>query len=1245
MGMTTTDLVALLGATLFVGGHALALRRVRHLGWVLGFSGVAELGFALMGWSAGETAALGGGMHLVYQVVIRSLVILTAARLAGTAGAWTLDALRGAGRLRPLDGVAFGFGVFSLLGVSPFKGALSRFVVIYGFAEKDLWSLALLGTLGSLLFLVYAIRWIQVMCLEAPSSSAGTGPKPSQYGVKPSTVLIVVLVAATALINFFPEPVASMAAWALGSHAHVPHAEGPWPTIAIIPYLGGFAMLALGFGPRIVRDGAAVLLAGGTWILALTSTPIDPVSRFFAILFSSILFLVAIYAVAYMRHHAGARYFFFFFFLMAGSLMGIASCQELGSFFLFWELMTWSSYLLAVHTRTPAALKAGARYFIMCSAGAYLMHLGLIWLGLEAGTFSLTELKEASLGLSSSARYGIAALLIAGFAVKAALLPVHSWLPLVDPAAPTPLAASSSAILTKASLAGMLKIVVVVVGFDTGWASTAAVLSMLGIASLLFAEVMAWRQTDTKRMLAYSSMAQVAEIFAVLGVATPIAMASAHAHVLAHGITKTLLWLAVGAFAMRGGSNQLESLRGLGRSMPVTSLCLLVGAFGIMGLPPFVGFSTKFFMVYASVDAGQIHVAVALLVGGFLSVLYYGRLVRWLVLEPAPHPQDQAQEVPWAMRGSMLILAVLVLGLGLFPQPVYALALEASRFVFIGSGPVLDAVPALLPKWPLASAVCAGGALFTLLWGRAHPARAGLLAGSFVFISLMLVPLEFDDALSRGFALLVAGLGFANLIYSIGYFSTHPARSGRFFGAFAVMVAGLLGMAGANDLFSFFFFWELMSSWALYLAIVHDETEDALREGFKYFTFNMAGASFLFLGVAILASSTQSLEFAALSASASELSGTQLAFGLGLSALGFSMKAAMLTVRVDVQMHPATAPTPISGYISAVLLKSGPLAAFKLIQLFGGGVLVAQLGSLLGPDPVSYMLAVVGAVTALSAALMAMIQTGIKRLLIYSTVAQLGYIMTGLALGDPLSTAGGLAHLINHALLKNTLFLCAGAILCQAHISSLNDLGGLARRMPQTFACFCFAGLSLSGIPPLNGLASKWLIYGGALSSGHPFLALMLLGASLGTLAAILKFIHAAFLGAESTAARHLREPPLSMRAPMVFLVFLSIALSLFPGFLLVPVAEIQAALGITPIEVTLFGPLPGPHGWHPAVVGLALAAPAAVAARLLTLNPVIYTHAHTCGVDIDPRRVRVEASHLYSAPKRLLRAGLVRRR
>ena len=113
----------------------------------------------------------------------------------------------------------------------------------------------------------------------------------------------------------------------------------------------------------------------------------------------------------------------------------------------------------------------------------------------------------------------------------------------------------------------------------------------------------------------------------------------------------------------------------------------------------------------------------------------------------------------------------------------------------------------------------------------------------------------------------------------------------------------------------------------------------------------------------------------------------------------------------------------------------------------------------------------------------------------------------------------------------------------------------------------------------------------------------------------------------------------------MVFLVFLSIALSLFPGFLLVPVAEIQATLGMTPIEVTLFGPLPGPLGWHPAVVGLALAAPAAVAARLLTLNPVIYTHAHTCGVDIDPRRVRVEASHLYSAPERLLRAGLARRR
>ena len=405
----------------------------------------------------------------------------------------------------------------------------------------------------------------------------------------------------------------------------------------------------------------------------------------------------------------------------------------------------------------------------------------------------------------------------------------------------------------------------------------------------------------------------------------------------------------------------------------------------------------------------------------------------------------------------------------------------------------------------------------------------------------------------------------------------------------------------------------------------------------------MIGASFLFFGVATLAVGANGLSFDAVREAATTMPVWNLSVGLGCMLLGFAMKAAMFTVRVDYQMHPATAPTPVSGFISAVLLKSGPLFAFKFLLLIGTGVLASRFGLFLRLEPFSYALVLTGAVTAIFAGLMAVIQTGIKKLLIYSTVAQLGYVMCALSLGDSLSVAGGLAHLANHALLKNTLFLAAGAILAQAHITSLDDLGGLARKMPITFAMFLFAGLSLSGMPPLNGLGSKWLIYEGAFLSGHPFVALLLMGASLTTLAAILKFIHAAYMGTSSTISEKMQEAPMTMLIPMFVMNGISLAITMFPGLLLVPISHIQSAIGLHPIDVTWFGPLPGPYGWHPLALLVPFLLVIAIGSAVLYLPGRKFkrVHAHTCGVEADPQKNRLASAHLYATPDRLIRKVL----
>jgi formate hydrogenlyase subunit 3/multisubunit Na+/H+ antiporter MnhD subunit len=483
------------------------------------------------------------------------------------------------------------------------------------------------------------------------------------------------------------------------------------------------------------------------------------------------------------------------------------------------------------------------------------------------------------------------------------------------------------------------------------------------------------------------------------------------------------------------------------------------------------------------------------------------------------------------------------------------------------------------------------------------------------------------------------------MAYATGYMA-HGHAQARFYAAFSLMMAGLVGMAGSHDFFNFFAFWELMSSWALYVALVHEETNDARREAFKYFIFNTVGASFMFLGVAMFGTGAGSFDFAAIAKAAPEMTTAWFGAALMLVFIGMLMKAAMLPVRIDYQMHPATAPTPVSGYISAVLLKSGPYGVLKLFALFGGAALLDRLGVASGMPLVMYAVAIIGGVTVLYAGAMAVVQNGIKRLLIYSTVCQLGYITMALALGTTLGVAGGLMHFVNHMMVKDLLFLCAGAIMVSSHAKTLDELGGLGRKMPVTFAIFLFAGLSLAGIPPLNGFSSKWLIYQASFQSGHYVLGIFALIGSLFTLAAILKFAHAAFMGAPGRAAEHAEEAPAIMLVPMLILTAGCFVVGMMPGVLLVPIAAIQQSLGLTPIDVTWTGPLPGTSGWHPGVLSVLLLALGGITWLYLRLGraggAVIRSPIHLCGVgSLPPAVANTGALNLYESADAAIRGAL----
>jgi formate hydrogenlyase subunit 3/multisubunit Na+/H+ antiporter MnhD subunit len=227
--------------------------------------------------------------------------------------------------------------------------------------------------------------------------------------------------------------------------------------------------------------------------------------------------------------------------------------------------------------------------------------------------------------------------------------------------------------------------------------------------------------------------------------------------------------------------------------------------------------------------------------------------------------------------------------------------------------------------------------------------------------------------------------------------------------------------------------------------------------------------------------------------------------------------------------------------------------------------------------------------------------------------------------------------------LKDTLFLVAGAVMVVGHAKMLDELGGLGRRMPITFGIFLFAGLSLAGIPPLNGFSSKWVIFQACFEAGHWALGTAAMAASLFTLAAVLKFAHAAFMGPPTEKALQAREAPLAMLVPMGILTAGNVIFGLVPGLLLVPIARIELELGLQPISATLFGPLPGTEGWSPGLVSVLILVLAAVVVPWVRLGHragIIEVNVHQCGVgDLMPQATRVGAGGLFETPDAVVRS------
>ncbi len=474
-----------------------------------------------------------------------------------------------------------------------------------------------------------------------------------------------------------------------------------------------------------------------------------------------------------------------------------------------------------------------------------------------------------------------------------------------------------------------------------------------------------------------------------------------------------------------------------------------------------------------------------------------------------------------------------------------------------------------------ALAVPLAGAVLIALAGRWPNLREGVTlvtAGSLMFCVWSLLPEVFAggrpalvvgemmpgfaiaftvEPLGMLFAALASLLWIVNSVYSIGYMrGNRESRQTRFYACFAIALAATMGVAFAGNLLTLFLCYEVLTV-STYPLVAHKGDAATVRSARVYLGILIGASIGLFLP-AILWTYTVAgtLDFVPGGILEGHIAGPAVGFLLALFVFGIAKSAVMPVHR----WLPAAmvAPTPVSALLHAVaVVKAGVFTLTKVVlYVFGIDFLDAQ--------PSAEWLAPLAAFTILAASAVALAQTNLKRMLAYSTISQLSYIVMAAAVLKPLSEVGASIHMVSHAFGKITLFFAAGAIYVASKKTELHQLHGIGRRMPWTMAAFTIGALSMIGVPPTAGFVSKWYILGGSLQAGNLVAVFTIIGSTVLNAAYFLPIVYRAWWRTEeSPPAREHGEAPWPMVVALTGTALLTLAFFLYNQ----PVIDLESQL------------------------------------------------------------------------------------
>lgn len=792
---------------------------------------------------------------------------------------------------------------------------------------------------------------------------------------------------------------------------------------------------------------------------------------------------------------------------------GLVMTRDLFNGFVFLEILSIATYAFIALKPTKAAFSSGFKYMLAGGLASSLLLIGIAFAYRYSATLNLDVLINARLPLLTGFKTALF-LIIMALLIELKPFPANGWALDVYQSAHSGVSSLIASVKTGAVLYFFYKILhILPSGFFP-------VIAITGLVSFVLSNLTALRQKDAGRMLGYSSTAQTGLIIFVLTGLKSMLIPQAMILSIAGGLFLTNFLAKTGLFWLTGMVKQ-ERIRDWGIIAKNSTMLIFFGVFifALIGMPPFPSFFSKWNLIGILALNQQWIIIAVILTGSLLEVAYLLRWFGYAVKGSDEAADNEIRPVSMTRQLSVLMMA--------------SALLAAAVLWFLGYGFTLPFIPVELQLISLLPLI--GLAVFRILDFLPNKPKGLLVIASLTgwgILSFRTGQLE----LSTLFGLILVGAA----IIQVFSWLRHTDKQCGLYPLLVMLILAMGNLVKASNNLEFFLSWEFMTI-ASYLLVLRGK--NSRQPALSYILFSMAGAYLILTGLALVPGLI-SINPGLFSWSFDRFS----LVGLILLAIGFLIKTGALFVHTWLPGTYAEAEDDFTTMLSSVISKAGIFGL--LVVLIFGMQFITQ-------DTLYIILGWLGVLTVFFGSLMAVFQEDVKKLLAYSSMGQVGYIVLSFAAMTHLSWVSGLYMAVNHLLFKALIFTAISAVIMRTGTRYMYEMGGLIKKMPIAYISVLMGIIAASGVPPLTGFGSKWFIYTTLIERGWYLQAGLAFFSSAIAFLYLYKLIHTVFLGQPKPAHKDVKEAPIWMIIPQGVFIMLIMAISMFPNLLTKPLSTL----------------------------------------------------------------------------------------